>query len=193
MRNTKIPLNSCTRRRRCLMWHVRVAVNVGDNTHRHTMKSPHQQNWKTRQETRTPRHMSGGPRRTPRQRGRQWKNVPSWHCPGKTWRRGIHVPSTCHYVDIMLDHVLCDVRKKRVRIRHVLTCLRSVFLLSDMTNFRWRPWEGLRCQSERALPFFLTSQKTGFSYSGMWKSFVNFLLNELNPPYIRPLVIFKMH
>ena len=46
------------------------------------------------------------------------------------------VESTCPYVEIMEDRVLCDVTKKHVEIGHVFTCLCCIFLLSDMTDFR---------------------------------------------------------
>jgi hypothetical protein len=108
-----------------------------------------------------------GSTRHPTSTKKRMKNMPLWHCPQKTCRRGIQVPSTCHYLDIMLDHVLCDVTKKRGGNWHVLTCLSRVFLLSDMTNFRWRPGGELCCQNERTLPFFLTSQKTWVSYSAL--------------------------
>ena len=46
------------------------------------------------------------------------------------------VESTCPYVEIMEDRVVRDVTKKHAEIGHVFTCLCSVFLMSDMTNFR---------------------------------------------------------
>ena len=83
------------------------------------------------------------------------KNLAAWH-PGAT-----HVSLCGHYGKP------CFIwRHWKTRwIRHVFTCLRCVFLLFGMTNFRWRPGGELLCQMERARPFFLTSQKTWFSYS----------------------------
>jgi hypothetical protein len=95
------------------------------------------------------------------------KKLTTWHCPQKNCLRGVQVPSTCLGVDNMDHHVLSDITQKRAEIQHVFTCPHCVFSLSNMTDFRWRPGEELPCQSRCAQPFFLTSQKTTFSYSVM--------------------------
>ena len=157
--------NKCLRRGRCLMWHFRVANDVGKTTHHHVMHSPRQHQGMTRQKPRNPRHLSLDPRGNPRQQGNEWKNIRRGTARKKLAWRGVQVPSTCLFVDILEHHFFSDVTEKRAKIGHVFTCPNCVFSLLDMTDFRWRPIRELPCQSELARPFFLTSQKTTFSYS----------------------------
>ena len=113
----KISKFKCLCRARCPTWHFLIPVDVRQTKQRTYMSTTATTNDTSKNFT--VHVISKGVHVTPHVIKGTNEKTHDVALPQKNCLRGVHVPSTCPYMEIMEDRVLCDVTKKHVEIGHV--------------------------------------------------------------------------